>query len=76
MWRVYKHQNFADTSRDPDNIEITELGYFHKLEDAKKAVERKLNSGTRLHRLKDGSWYTSEMGSYAPSYYIEPIKVQ
>ena len=43
VYSAYKLINYAETWRDPDNIERTDLGVFKTLKKAKEAVFNEVN---------------------------------
>jgi hypothetical protein len=79
-YRIYTRRNFADTMRDPDEIEINDLGYRHNLKDAKKVAndyikKRFLNENTKLTKIKDGKYSATDFCSYGATIIIEPIAI-
>lgn len=77
-YRVYTERNLADTTRDPDEIVINELGYRHNLEDAKSIANDYIKTGffhsdTILKEREDGSYSATDFSSYGATVIVEPI---
>jgi sulfur relay (sulfurtransferase) complex TusBCD TusD component (DsrE family) len=78
-YRIYTETNYADTSRDPDDIHITELGYKHQLDDALKFAneyikEHFFHKDTELHYYEDG-YEATDFRSYGATIYVKEIKI-
>lgn len=79
-YRIYTKINLADTCRDPDEIVITELGYKHKLEDAKQLAndyikESFFRKDMVLEERKDGTYSATDFCSYGVTIIVEPINI-
>ncbi len=79
-YRIYTRQNLADTSRDPDNIIIRELGYKSDLKTAMVVTNTYIKSNffhenTKLRKNKDDSYSATDFCSYGETIYLQPIKI-
>ncbi len=77
-YRIYTERNLADTTRDPDEMVVEELGYKHELEDAKSIVndyieKRFFHKDTPIRERKDGTFTATDFCSYGATIIIEPI---
>jgi len=81
IYRVYTSINYADTSRDPDNIHIEELGFFDNKEKAisiaSNFIENNFfNKNTKIRELKNGNFSATDFCSYGKTIYVIKIKVE
>jgi hypothetical protein len=77
-YKIYTERNLADTSRDPDEIVIEELGYKHNLDDAKLIASdyiktRFFHKNTELIENRNGSFSATDFSSYGATIIIKPI---
>jgi hypothetical protein len=80
VFRIYKTVNYADTTRDADDIETTELGL---MADEKEAVEIaktyiKHNfavRNTKLNKYKNGFYTATDFCSYGATICIEKLEL-
>ncbi len=77
-YRIYTERNLADTTRDPDQIVIEELGYKHNLEDAKSTANEYIaknfvHKDTILKERKNGLYSATDFCSYGATIIVEPI---
>ncbi len=77
-YRVYTERNLADTTRDPDQIVIEELGYKHNLDDAKLLATDHIKNhffhkDTLLKERIDGTHTATDFCSYGVTIIIQPV---
>ena len=81
MYRVWKEVDAAETSRDPEDIIVEELGYFDSFDLAKQRVEKYINDlchpsvFSKLRKRNDGLWSTLQGGSFGAMLLIKEIKI-
>jgi hypothetical protein len=78
IYKIFTIVNFAETCRDKDDIQITELGYKKNLKDAKKVAndyiqEEFFRKETKLHKNKDNSFSATDLCSFGETIIIQPI---
>lgn len=78
-FRIYVYYNAADTSRDPDDIHTTELGYKNKEKDAVKLANdfiknKFFHKDTKLNKTKKG-YSATDFCSYGSTIKIEEIQI-
>lgn len=81
IYRIYTETNFADTCRDPDEIQIVELGYKKNLKDALKIANNYIktkffHNDTKLRLNQDGSYSAVDFRSYGAKIVVKPIKLR
>ncbi len=79
-YRIYTKKNLEDTTRDPDEIVIKELGYKHDLDDAKSVANeyiktRFFHKDTELKERKDGTYNATDFCSYGAIIIVESIDI-
>jgi hypothetical protein len=77
-YRIYTERNLAETTRDPDEIVIKELGYKHNLEDAKSIANDYIaknffHRDTLLKERQNGLYSATDFSSYGATIIVEPI---
>ena len=77
-YKIYTKQNLADTSRDPDDIVIEELGYKNNLDDAlslgnKFIKDNFFHKDTTIKRRSDGTYTATDFCSYGKTLIIKEI---
>jgi hypothetical protein len=77
-YRIYTERNLAETTRDPDEIVIKELGYKYNLEDAKSTANEYIaknffHKDTILKERKNGSYSATDFCSFGATIIVEPI---
>lgn len=80
VYKVFTSVNYADTSRDADNIHTNVLGNKRNLEDAKELANKYIkknfsHKNTNLVKYKDGTYGATDFRSYGETITIEPIKI-
>lgn len=80
-YRIYTQRNLADTTRDPDQIVIKELGYRFELDDAKSLAteyikEHFFHKDSVLIERKNGYFSAVNFMSYGEILYVEPIMIE
>ena len=80
VYRIYTSRNLADTTKDPDDYIINELGYKHNLDDAKLVANEYIKTqffhkDTELSENKNGSISATDFCSYGVTIMIIPIVV-
>jgi hypothetical protein len=80
-YKIYTRRNLADTTRDPDQIQIDELGYRNNLEDAKILANDYIRTSffhkdTKLRENKNGLCTATDFCSYGATIIVEPIEIK
>jgi hypothetical protein len=80
IYRIYTEKNYADTSRDPDDIHIEELGYKSNLDDALDIArayikESFINKEDKLREDNNGNYFAHDFRSYGVTIHIKKINV-
>ena len=80
IYRIYTTVNYADTSRDSDNIHINELCYKNNKEDTLIYLEKYIkknffHKNTKPHIFKDGEIRATDFCSYGETIIAKPIKI-
>jgi len=78
MFRIYASVNAADTSRDPDDIHITELGTRSGLSSAQSVARKYIketfyHKNTKLNKSSPGNYRATDLCSYGATVIIEPL---
>lgn len=79
-YRIYTQRNLADTTRDPDQIVTTELGYRFDLDDAKSLAteyikEHFFYKDSVLIERKGGYYSAVNFSSYGEIIFVQPFMI-
>lgn len=82
IYKFYSVRNLAETWRDEDNLEYSDMAYFTSFETMENYVleflkyrygkSQKLPNSIELN--KTGKWQFDIFGSWMPSYFVEVIE--
>lgn len=81
IYKIYTERNWADTWRDPADIQIVELGYKSKLEDALELAKNHIketffHNNTNLRESSDGNYSATDFRSYGATIYVKKVIVE
>ena len=79
IYRIYTKVNYADTSRDPSDIHIEELGVTDNLEKAKQFSNDYIKNhffrkNTELSEMTNGDFFAFDFCSWGKLLVIEKMK--
>jgi hypothetical protein len=78
IYKIYTERNWADSWRDPDDIQICELGYKNSLEDALTIAKNYIKESffhkdTDLRETYDGNYLATDFRSYGATIHVKSI---
>lgn len=79
-YKIYTSVNYAETSRDPDDICIDEIGYKQKLDDALEVAnkfikEKFFHKNTQLKQHGD-NYQATDFCSWGKTIIVEKINIE
>jgi len=79
-YKIYTEQNLADTSRDPDDVVIEELGYKNNLDDAlllgnNFIKDNFFHKDTTIRQRTDDTYTATDFCSYGKTLIIKEIVI-